>query len=322
MQTLKLTLEPVSDFGTPMVGDTLFGHLCWALRFRAGESALVRLLEGYTSGQPFAVLSDAFPAGWLPRPTLPLSRLGLSVDPVSRKADKERTWLPANGSNQGLGLWLAGAGTVSATGAGSRTGLVTQNTINRLTGTTGTGAFAPRQVERIEFARSSRLECYLLLDQTRLSLQDCLQALSDIGRTGYGRDASTGLGKFELLGHEPWAWNVPAGAMHAMTLAACAPDVKALLAQDCHYQPLTRFGMHGSIHGQTGRPFKRPVLMMRTGAVLALKNPGLAVTHHGCGLGGIAAPISDAEPATVHQGYAPIVPIELPPVGANGRDAA
>jgi hypothetical protein len=35
---------------------------------------------------------------------------------------------------------------------------------------------------------------------------------------------------------------------------------------------------------------------------------------HGRGLGGVAEPISAAEPATVHQGYAPLLPLTLPSV--------
>jgi CRISPR-associated protein Csm4 len=322
MRTLKLTIEPVSDFGTPIVGDTLFGHLCWALRFRSGEAALKQALQGYCSGQPFAVLSDAFPAGWLPRPTVPLSRLGLLANPASRKADKERVWLPAGGSGAALVRWLESAGTAKVAGASGLTGLVTQNTINRLTGTTGKGPFAPRQVERIEHRRAARLECYVVLDEERLPLQDFLQALTDIGRTGYGRDASTGLGKFDVLQHETWNWPAPSNARHAMALSACAPNTSVLVSEDCHYQPLTRFGRHGSLHGHAGRPFKRPLLLLRTGAVLALSSPVTGCAFHGCGLGGVGASISDVEPATVHQGYAPIVPIELPPTDTFGRHAA
>src|SRR5699024_624779 len=71
MQTLRLTLKPCSAFGTPLKGDTLFGQLCWAIRHRFGETQLTKLLQGYTAGQPFVVISDALPSGFLPRPSLP-----------------------------------------------------------------------------------------------------------------------------------------------------------------------------------------------------------------------------------------------------------
>lgn len=315
MQTYKLTLQPLAAFGTPLVGDTLFGHLCWALRWRMGEAALKRLLDGYPAGQPYAVVSDAFPAGLLPRPTLPVGRLGTSADPAQRKADKRKIWLQADRAGTPLAQWVNHALDLDEK-ANSRTSVLTQNTIDRLTGTTGTGLFAPRQVERIVYPVSSRLEVYAVVDASRLAIDDLRQAWQDIGAHGYGRDASTGLGKFDVLDLQPHTWPMPAGARHALTLAACAPDPGALEADDCHYQPITRFGRHGSLHVATGQPFKKPLLMMRTGAGLAMRAAGIETAwwplFHGQGLGGVGNPISAAEPATVHQGYAPLLPLALP----------
>jgi len=91
MQTLRLTLQPRTAFGVPIRGDTLFGQLCWAIRHRFGEERLVDLLQEYAE-QPFAVCSDAFPKGYLPRPALPLHRFE-RVD-EERKRVKKRQWLP------------------------------------------------------------------------------------------------------------------------------------------------------------------------------------------------------------------------------------
>jgi CRISPR-associated protein Csm4 len=317
MQVFKLTLRPESAFGTPLAGDTLFGHLCWALRWRLGEAGLTALLDGYTSGRPYAVISDAFPAGLLPRPSLPSARLKLPLDPSQRKTDKRRSWLPADKAAWPLADWLASACDLDKARAG-QTEVRTQNTIHRLTGTTGTGPFAPRQVERTVFAAGSTLELYAALDSGRLGPELFTQAMADIGTSGYGRDASTGLGKFTLQGTlAPQVWPVPVKARHAMTLAPCAPMPDQLDATDCFYQPLSRFGRHGSLSVLTGQPFKRPLLLMRTGAVLALREIASVSgagwpLFHGRGLGGITQPISAAEPATVHQGYAPLLPLALP----------
>ncbi|MFM2057245.1 MAG: hypothetical protein RLY71_1630, partial [Pseudomonadota bacterium] len=310
MQTYKITLRPESAFGTPLAGDTLFGHLCWALRWRLGEAALTALLDGYTRGQPFAVLSDALPAGLLPRPGLPTARLQRIVDPKDRKADKRLVWLPAAHAALPLTEWLSHA-TALDTAQSAQTEVRTQNTIHRLTGTTGTGPFAPRQVERTVHASGSLLEVYAVLDAGRLSPAQFTQAIDDIGLNGYGRDASTGLGKFTRVGElVPHAWSAVAQGRHALTLAPCAPVPEQLDADDCFYQPLTRFGRHGSLHALGGQPFKRPLLLLRSAAVLALRDmAGGLPAFHGRGLGGVAEPISAAEPATVHQGYAPLLPL-------------
>lgn len=63
MTTVRLTLQPASAFGTPLLGEILFGQMCWAFVRLYGEERLADLLEGYVDGRPFAVLSDAFPSG-------------------------------------------------------------------------------------------------------------------------------------------------------------------------------------------------------------------------------------------------------------------
>lgn len=327
MQTYRLTIHPRSAFGTPVAGDTLFGQLCWAVRERFGEIRLTNLLEGYTAGSPFLVVSDAFPANWLPRPQLPDFLLGLDIDPAKRKAAKQKVWLPTCDAGLELGEWLERAQALSTMphneaaqvtihhGKGAETStpwiqhqIVTQNTINRLTGTTGTGPFAPRQVSRISFGAGSALDIYCVVDTSRLSLAELTQIFTDIGQTGFGRDASTGLGKFTTdtaCAHE---WSVK-GSQHALTLGPCAPEPEALRAEFCFYQPLTRFGRHGNLAAVTGKPFKRPVMTMRSGAFLSFCD-GEVPAFHGTGLGGVHQPLSAAIPATVHQGYTPLVPLK------------
>jgi hypothetical protein len=96
MNTFKFTVQPLTAFGTPLAGDTLFGHLCWAIRERNGENGLSDLLEGYTAGRPFLVASDGFPEGLIPRPTAPDSALGLKTDPSQRKRARRLRWLQAD----------------------------------------------------------------------------------------------------------------------------------------------------------------------------------------------------------------------------------
>lgn len=314
MKALTLTLRPLTPFGTPPAGDTLFGQLCWALALRHGESALERALQGYTEGHPFAVLSDAFPAGWLPRPTLPDHAAGLpEVDPKQRKAWRRRQWLPAAGVHQPVAQWLQAPRDEKIPWA--REAMRTQNSINRLTGTTGHGQFAPRQVGQIAFEPQARLEVHVVHDPERLGADELRALVADIGATGFGRDASTGLGKFEIerVAERP----AGKGTRHAMTLAPCAFDPGSIDAQGSWWLPLTRFGRHGGTAalGMGGGPFKRPILLARTGAVLRWREPQ-APLFHGRGLGGAATPISAVIPGTVHQGYAPLQPIVL------GEDAA
>ena len=92
MKLYRFTLTPQSAMGTPLVGDTLFGQLCWAVRNRFGEARLIELLEGYTTQYPFMVVSDAFPEGFLPLPTLP-STFWETKTETDRKSLKKAQWV-------------------------------------------------------------------------------------------------------------------------------------------------------------------------------------------------------------------------------------
>src|SRR5262249_44600654 len=136
--------------------------------------------------------------------------------------------------------------------------------------------------------------------------------LADVGNHGYGRDATTGLGKFEIEQAADAARPPPRASHHWLTLAPCQPNPAELLADGCYYMPLTRFGRHGNIAAVMAQPFKRPLLMTATGALLQSREP-VRWAFHGRGLGGSADPMSSVIPETVHQGYAPVVPLRLEP---------
>lgn len=309
MKTLRVTLRPLAHFGTPLVGDTLFGHLCWAVRERHGESHLEKALQGYTAGRPFLVVSDAFPNGFLPRPTAPQARLGGAFDPKERKKLRERRWLSISDAHLPLSEWPGRAKQCNV----AETSVLTQNTINRITGTTGLDQFAPRQIDRLAYKPGTTLDVYAVFDEEVIDAQTVQQLFSDVGDVGYGRDASTGLGKFAVE-HVDEHWPGSGRARHFMTLAPCAPQVDALEARRCYYQPLTRFGRHGNMGVRLGAPFKKPLLMMKTAALLTAREPS-AWVFHGRGLGGRDQPLSKVIPDTVHQGYAPLVALnaELAP---------
>jgi CRISPR-associated protein Csm4 len=306
MKTLHVTLRPLTAFGTPLAGDTLFGHLCWALRWRHGEEALRAALQGYTAGKPFLVASDAFPSGYLPRPTLPSNAddQPTAIKPEDRKAERRKRWLPLASRHLPLKQWLGVAEEVNPHKAAERT----QNTINRLTSTTGRGQFAPRQVPLREHAPGTTLDIYLVHDPERITPDDLVRLLSDVGDVGYGRDASTGLGKFEVVSVAETKPHPE--SQRFMTLAPCAPEPTVLRAEDCRWLPLTRFGRHGSSAalGVGSGPFKRPILMAATAAVWVTRAPW-RMPFFGCGLGGEGQPLSGAIAATVHQGYAPVYPL-------------
>lgn len=330
MDAYRITLNLQSAFATPLKGDTLFGQLCWAIRNRLGESRLNECLQGYGSGQPFAVLSDALPQGYLPLPKLPGFCYD-KIDDLDRKAVKKRCWLPEDDVTKPLGQWLTHAvdakTLLANTGkpcriCGSDDHIATEhastlsqshpqphNTINRQTNTTGENGFAPYNIEQHWFVPGLAWTVYLLLDEARLSAQDCRQCLQDIGAIGFGRDASIGLGKFEVIDFVTTTLPGQTNANACLTLAPCAPQGQGFDGQNSFYQLFTRFGRHGDIavHSQ-GKPFKNPLLLAQTAAVFATRPPVSGFIGQGIGGNG---ELSKTLEATVHQGYAPIIAIKL-----------
>ena len=189
------------------------------------------------------------------------------------------------------------------------------NTINRHTGTTGTGMFAPYTMGQTWLAPGCLLDVVVVLDEQRLSLEQLLAAFTYMGQHGYGRDASIGLGKFELVGDAAAVtWPQPAqGAPNAwLTLGACAPQGLGFCPVRSHWHSVTRFGRHGDVAVQSGQPFKRPLLLAKAASVFWPEELDPTRAFIGQGLGGASAPVSLSMPQTIHQGYAPVVPLHLP----------
>lgn len=313
METLLFTLVPRGAFGSPLYGDTLFGQLCWSLRNRLGDAGLAELLADYGDGRPFAVVSDPFPAGHWPLPTVPAHLLmdGGETDPAERKAARKRVWVPRAAWRGDLRRWAAQAR--EEKDIWEEKSRLTRphphNSINRCTGTTGEGAFAPFTRQRLWFPPGATLECWAVHDPARLERRDLETALADVGRLGYGRNASTGLGRFEVTGVESADLPRQDAADAWLTLGPCAPQGGGFDPGRSHYRVFSRFGRHGDRAAVSGNVFKTPVLLARAGAVLTPSSRLDSMhTFIGRGLGGDGS-LSRVIPGTVHQGYCPVVGI-------------
>ncbi|WP_447974760.1 type III-A CRISPR-associated RAMP protein Csm4 [Nitrospira sp. Kam-Ns4a] len=320
MQTLRARVMPQSAFGTPPLGDTLFGQLCWAIRNRFGEQRLTELLAGYTQGRPFLVVSDAFPSGYVPQPSVP-GHWFAPVEGLDRKQVKKRQWMPVEQIGHPLTDWLRHCVTTAELPGGwFEAHLQPHNSIDRRTGTTGPEAFAPYTMPQAWIGRREQrngretlvvgaLDLYVVLDEERIGLDEVRTALADVGALGFGRDASIGLGRFAVEAIEPCSLPAQPQANAWMTLAPCAPQGQSWQADRCFYTVFTRFGRHGDVAVLHGQPFKTPVLLAAAGAVLTPTTfePRLFI---GQGLGGDGS-LSKAVPQTVHQGYAPVIGVRL-----------
>ncbi|MBN2717701.1 MAG: hypothetical protein JXX14_17760 [Deltaproteobacteria bacterium] len=333
MPFYQFILTPMSSFMTPIKGDTLFGHICWQLANdpELAATSLDILLADYAK-KPFLVVSSGFSmtaanqhATFLaPRPNLPASSMingaGMTRLEKQQKAKflKRMRWIQVDTEK-----WLSHGKSVldlqpdrpSSTNLFNtdmlmQTELRQHNTINRLTQTTGKGQFAPYQVAGTRFAKNVRLCVFAYLNTEMLSPEALNIAVARIGAFGYGKDASIGMGRFEVETFKEIQWpllNEKATGLYTLSPAnLCDWDTSQTFST-----PFIRYGKHGDRMATHGNPFKNPVIMADEGAVLArcplLENstvPGV--------VGAPANHISISMPSAICQGYALGIPWYAP----------
>jgi len=304
MKLYRFTLTPQSGFGTPLVGDSLFGQLCWAIANRFGQARLTELLVGYTEQKPFMVVSDAFPKGYLPLPTLPSKFWKTSDEHKNdRKKLKKVQWVKFEDTQQqAVAFWQEFAINAQLEFKKESQDQY-HNTIDRKTGTTGDGIFAPYVTNVTWYAQNQAFDLYVVLDEQRFSMDNVLQVLQDVGQFGFGRDASIGLGKFSVELDQSVEFSEK-NANCYLTLANCAPQNLGLDKTRCFYQITTRFGRHGGVQALSANPFKKPIILAKPAAIFT-PNAYQERSFLGNGLGGV----SFAQPNAIHQGYAPVMPL-------------
>lgn len=313
MESYRITIQPQSAFGTPLMGDTLFGQFCWGALHLFGEEKLSSLLEGYTNNKPFIIFSNAFPKGYLPLPTIP-SYFFSELD-EDRKQLKKLQWIQINDCNSPLSLWQK-----KSWNSKDDEILVKQfknqvqshNSIDRLLGTTTSGGqFAPYQSAQQWFFDTYLMDIYIIIDTKRLDWESCREILNNIGKFGFGRDASIGLGKYKIVEEQKINLSQYISSHSAncyMTLANSAPQNKDYWNKEyCYYQITTRFGRHGDRYAFEKNPFKKPIILAKAGAILT-PNKMENLSFIGKGINNVSH-IDKIN--IVHQGYAPIIPLEI-----------
>ena len=342
MKLYEIIIKPVSGFGTLLKGDTIFGHFCWQAAYDASllNGGLDKWIACYHE-RPFAVFSSAWPKlasngkffYAFKRPDLPLPFLfPPSSDDRKKvfeelKENKKKKWMKVN-ENLSLApdsveyltdedLIKASKKQVTAeTGKTMReqrrqkfhTEFIQQhNTINRLTMTTGEGMFAPFTETTFFYYPETELAVFVLLDEEATDIERICAAMENIGKVGFGRDASTGCGRFGLA--EPTKLPLPStdSCDACYTLAPTVPQKDVF--SDCYFTPFVRFGKHGDVLATSETPFKNPVLMADEGAVFIPKSRDVFQKPY---IGRAVLNTSKIKEHTVvHQGYVPYLPFRL-----------
>ena len=290
MKLYKTTFNPISNFATSLKGDTLFGQICWAIRYTFGNDKLESLLSTYETS-PFLVVSDGFAKGYVPKPSLPSNLLGENND--LKKENRKKVWLKLEELQNGDFLKALKDEDVLNI---NKTTIVVKNSLNYKTfSTDDSGVFSPYgESETIISPR----DIYFLIDTNTFSLEELKQTIETLSLMGYGKNTSIGKGFFEFDDFEEI--ELMNSSKTFMTLSPVILNNQNI--KNCYYEPFTRFGKHSS--GIDVNPFKKPILLANTSAVISFESEyskfymGKAIKGH------------SSDEKTVHQGYSIIIPIK------------
>lgn len=341
MKLYEIIIKPESGFGTPLKGDTIFGHFCWQASYNPSllNGGLEKWMACYGK-RPFAVFSSAYPKikkdGVMyyafKRPDYPPDRLFQSTEQNRKKAleqKKDNLKKKRLLVSEDLLIFLSADKFISdeemlAIAFRELTGqtkkamrkktsrqfmtefIQPHNTINRATMTTGGGMFAPFSESAEFYYPETELAVLILLDEEATDIGRVTAAMERIGQVGFGRNASTGGGKFTLGEQEEKKLPFNASADACYTLSPAIPEKG--LYKDCWFTPFTRFGRHGDVLAVSKNPFKNPVIMADEGAVfLPADRSVFSLPYLGCAAFNVSKALSGA----VTQGYSIYLPFKL-----------
>lgn len=321
---LECEWEPHTAFGSPVLGCTLFSRLVAELARRHGMPAVDDWLVGYVQGQPFVVLGDPRPRGYVPRPALAPHEFN-DVHGIDAKALKSRRWVQERALGEPASGWLThairDADLLPSSGAreSTKASLLTADDRAGFS----TPDHRPTDWPLFQYAPVSWV-IDVLVDATRIAPEDVIETLRLVGAVGHGAHAARGLGKFSLRAFLVKRWRTLPGDV-AFCLGSCAPpSVPEPQGYDfARYRPRVIRGWSGaSPQHHSIEHAKLPMLVAEAGALFRTRTVS-GSNFFGRGLGGRNEPISRVDARAVAQGYAPALwiartPEAIAPPAANG----
>ena len=273
MKIYKIKLKLKSSYITPWQSDTIFGSLCWAMVEKHGKNLLREFLDEYKNGKYPLVVSDGFPGDLLPKPMAGnvfdndknlIKNEALKISQKAKLAKKtnhislEEFNLIIN--NQQVEI-------TPKEKIFYETGVM-HNQISRLTGTTMEGDL----FEQKEIFTNSHLSIYFSVEPEWQ--ETVLKLFLILAVKGFGKRTSIGKGHFSIEEiSEFTGFSLPEKnkANAFVTLSNYIPNhTDPTIGQ---YKVFVKYGKLGQSYAHAQNPFKRPLLMIKPGAVFWCDNP-------------------------------------------------
>lgn len=298
MNSYIITIQLKSALSTPLDADTIFGHICWGIKYNEGNEALEEFLQQYDNSNPSLILSSGFPHDFLPKPMLkpqiPLS--GILLEEVSRykqvkklqfiKKDYFFDSIPISETK----LVLDYKNLFKEVNIIKEVSII-HNTINRVSGTTeeGQGLFSSTESW---YKQNSLFDIYV---QTNFNQDKIKSLFVKAFECGFGANKSTGKGVIEVK--EISEITFPKTGNRSMALSNFVLNNKNNVS-NIRYDLFTKFGKLGGDYAITKNPFKKPIIMYKSGSTFDSINEKFT----GCLLKNI-----HSDEKIRHYAYAPVI---------------
>jgi CRISPR-associated protein Csm4 len=294
--TIEVSLS--SPIVTQFQSDTIFGHICWAIRFIHGEASdkLNVFLNSYDNSEhPPLLVSNGFPKGYLSKPIIqPIKQEELETivdtkDMIKNsfkiKNIKKIEYITNDHFNylqkekitpiKLFKIMFNGYDSIVDDLSKVKSSVVQHNIINRIEGSVKTGGLYSQEEFFYDFEdiNSGIFEIYLKTNF--FSKEELKRIFEYIKIDGFGKDKSTGKGYFDFEIKEgidlPEAENPNA----FMTLSSYIPSKKDSIKG--YYQTFLKFGKLGGLYAKGspevgGNPFKKPLIMFSAGSTFYENN--------------------------------------------------
>lgn len=302
----KLTLETKSSVITPFQADTIFGTLCWGIRFLEGEESLKEFISASLGKYPPLIISDGLPEGYLPKPLLAPLKYKKAEELARDYYGKEKRELirgimklkelnkieliPKDYllkhinslSCRQMGRDFLAAG-FKEPEIESQTNW--HNVFNRLTARTRKGGLFSET--ETYYSSSSRINFYTKLDETLFSLTRLERLLKGyLELSGYGADKSVGKGEIKFIDIKDSDLSQADQPNAFISLSSFVP--KSDDPSNGYYMPLLKYGKLGEHYASSKinkldrnnriiglNPFKKPLYMFKAGSTFFLNGKPL-----------------------------------------------
>jgi len=302
MKWYRVNLELSSGTASAWQADTIFGHLCWGMRYLYGEAELGRFLDAYRDGSPPVLISNGFPGDLLPRPLLPTPDIPDNIElDEQRKQFREQKKARQTGylTPEEFQKATNGEMLLPSPKPPLERQVTLKNQISRISGTTG----GEGQLYTFEADYQPAVSIYLKIGDDYIPVVEKLFT-EYIARSGYGKRKTVGYGQVAGITFEPFTgFSSPESANGFVSLSNFVPVAGDPV--NGSWQILVKYGKLGEDYAIQGEPFKKPLLMLQAGAAF-YDSPCREY------YGGLVSNLSDSYPKVEQYAFALPVSMILP----------